>query len=200
MLAMTDPKTCPHCSTVFWRGLRTLQNWRATRYCTRACGYAAQRLDPTAQFWSKVERRGDDECWGWKAQKRWDGYGRFRNKQMGDANAAYPYKAVFAHRFSYELHHGPIPAGMSVMHTCDRPECTNPKHLRLGSHAENMRDMRVKGRGKGSKLTPELVREIRAKLEAENYRHGLMAELAKEYGVTNGVIGKIRDREIWSYV
>jgi hypothetical protein len=90
-----------------------------------------------ARFWEKVEKRGDDDCWGWKGHLRWDGYGRFRHMT----------KAVFAHRYSYELHHGQIPEGMSVMHVCDNPICTNPKHLRLGTHAENMADMKAKGRG-----------------------------------------------------
>jgi len=87
-------------------------------------------------FWSKVVKREGDKCWDWAGHTRWDGYGRFRHQ----------HKAVFAHRYSYELHHGQIPDGMSVMHTCDNPICTNPKHLRVGTHQENMDDMRAKGR------------------------------------------------------
>lgn len=97
------------------------------------CGAAAK----VAMFWSKVIKQPG--CWGWTGHTRWDGYGRFRHQ----------YKAVFAHRLSYEIHYGPIPEGMCVMHTCDNPICTNPKHLRLGTHLENMRDMRAKGRGRG---------------------------------------------------
>lgn len=48
---------------------------------------------------------------------------------------------------AYELTKGHIPAGMIVMHTCDNPPCCNPSHLVLGTQAENLADMRAKGRG-----------------------------------------------------
>src|SRR5262245_28628148 len=60
-------------------------------------------------------------------------------------------RLVLAHRVTYEHWHGPIPKGLEVMHTCDRPACCNPNHLVLGTHAENMADMRRKGRGKGQR-------------------------------------------------
>lgn len=65
-----------------------------------------------------------------------DGYGVFRHDG----------KTFSRHRFAYQLEYGPIPSGMVVMHTCDNPGCFNPKHLKLGTQAENMSDMRSKGR------------------------------------------------------
>ena len=94
------------------------------------------------RFFSKVDIKGDDECWEWKAATR-AGYGSFW----------YLGEQVPAHRFSYEFFNGPIPKGMLVRHlVCDNPLCVNPRHLALGTQVENMEDMKSKGRScKGDK-------------------------------------------------
>ena len=92
------------------------------------------------KFISKVERIPGISCWVWAGMTNaTSGYGmlwKVRGKSM-----------QAAHRVSYELHKGPIPEGMLVCHSCDFRLCVNPDHLWLGTDADNMRDMREKGRG-----------------------------------------------------
>lgn len=59
------------------------------------------------------------------------------------------WRPIKAPRVRWELAHGPIPDGLWVLHTCDRPVCVRLEHLWLGTRSDNMRDMYAKGRGGG---------------------------------------------------
>ncbi|KWH45855.1 HNH endonuclease [Burkholderia cepacia] len=108
-------------------------------------------------------------------------------------------KKHLAHRFAYERANGPIPAGLMVLHRCDNPKCCNVNHLFLGTHLDNMADMRAKGRGNkkpppiGSgpsaskaKLTEADVREIR-RARAEGIT---TVELSRRFNVHHSVISR----------
>lgn len=102
------------------------------------------------RFWGKVDRRGLDECWKWLGAKAPHGYGQIGTKSS---------KHMLAHRFSYELHYGPIPDndtyhGTCVLHKCDNPSCVNPAHLFLGTQSDNVADMIAKGRDNYGRRTP----------------------------------------------
>lgn len=139
------------------------------------------------RFWANAAVIDDeDSCWHWTAKINSDGYGEIRAPRM-----------TKAHRASWEIHFGPIPDGQSVLHRCDAPSCVRPSHLFLGTHLENMADMRSKGRGHGGfRLSSADVRSIRAR-SARGVRY---RELAIEYGVTKQTIGEIVRRVKWKRV
>lgn len=159
-----------------------------------------RRMRPlAARFWEKVDRRGPAECWEWTGARHGHGYGRIG---LGLATQG----TDVAHRVSWELHHGPIPDGMHVLHHCDNPPCVNPRHLFLGTHADNMRDALVKGRTslvhhKGSKhgrakLTEAIVRDCRRRVAAGETH----TALAREFGVSVGAIQHAVARITWQHV
>ncbi len=82
-----------------------------------------------ASFWDKV-KTDPYGCWEWQAYVDQNGYGQFM--VMG--------KRWFAHRFSWTISTGQIPAGMLICHSCDNKKCVRPDHLFLGDHSINALD------------------------------------------------------------
>ena len=88
------------------------------------------------RFWSKVDIKGEDDCWNWKAGIRGiTGYGCFK----------YNKKVVDSHRMVWFLIYGEFPK-LWVLHKCDNRLCCNPDHLFLGTYMDNIQDRNNKGR------------------------------------------------------
>lgn len=119
------------CSPAKLAALEKARRVRAERY---------RSLPMADLFWSKVDRRGPDECWTWLGGKH-RGYGIF----SGSANARPASRR--AHRTAWELTNSkPFPRGKLACHTCDNPSCVNPAHIWPGTPKDNTRDMLAKGR------------------------------------------------------
>lgn len=190
-------RVCAHCRAEFriWYYRRD-----SAAFCSTRCHGLARRDDAIARFWSKVNKSGPvaahrpelGRCWVWTGGCDGAGYARFW--LTGHKGNRVP-----VHRFSYELTKGPLRAGDLVLHECDNRACVNPDHLRAGTHVDNAQDTVGKGRHAHgektpiSKLTDDLVRQIRASTEG-------CWKAAKRFGVTATTISDVRRRKTWKHV
>lgn len=177
--------------------------------------------DPSAtlrdRFDAKVDRSaGPEGCWVWTASRTPFGYGEIG---LGGRRG----RIVRAHRLAFEFEYGDIPAGLEVCHRCDNPPCVNPRHLFLGTHADNMGDMAQKGRSwaknhpeemprgdnhplrrrpecaargvrvGGAKLNDDAVRAIRTSTLSQR-------ALAKAHGVSRRTIVFVQQGKTWKHV
>ena len=141
------------------------------------------------RFFAKVDAGAGGGCHLWLAARNAKGYGHFYMDRRG----------MRAHRAAWTIRNGPIPDGIQVLHTCDRPGCVNPDHLFLGTDADNSADMVAKGRaargednGK-AKLTAAQVVEIRKGTETDSV-------LAERYGINPVYLGHVRRGTNWSHI
>ena len=148
------------------------------------------------RFWSKVDKRGPNDCWEWTGCKAW-GYGQFR----------FDGSAKRAHRISWQIANGYIAPGTVVCHCCDNPSCVNPAHLFIGTHADNVADKMAKGRYRngvslgenhgGHVVNEKDIQEIRSLYRNGGYTY---ADLAQRFHVSRMQIGRIVNRQAWRHL
>lgn len=187
-------RTCRRCGKVFQaRRCRVKQGLGL--YCSRPCAYAGQKsttwTDLPDRFWANVDKSG--ECWIWTGLTTREGYG-----------LAYLHGRHYrAHRVADELTNGPIPDGVVICHRCDNPACVHPEHLFRGTQADNLDDMRAKGRDRYAygedasnvKLTGQQVDAIR-EMRSSGKLH---REIAEAFGVSTATVGRILAGRSWQH-
>lgn len=137
-------------------------------------------------FWSRVDKRGPDDCWPWVgAKNRKLGYGRFRRRGF----------VYLASRLAYLFTHGSLEGVTCVCHSCDNPNCCNPAHLFAGSHLDNSNDKRSKGR-MPMKLLESQVAYMKLLL-ANGFRP---SECARWYGIHVTYARKIARGVVWGHI
>lgn len=149
----------------------------------------SQRLE------GKFIQKGDDECWPWTAASDKHGRGRITIEGRVRVAAQVVLEAAGFPRPSSPNDH--------ALHKPDCPgSCSNPKHLRWGSHKENMVDKVISGSSRhkegifvGSKswLEEQDIRDIR------NSKMTL-ANLAELYEISSRSVWDIKKRKSWTWV
>lgn len=146
-------------------------------------------IAPEIRFLQHVHPEPMSGCWLWTAGMGRGGYGKFAKVWN---------HSISAHRFSWEMHRGEIPAGMMVLHRCDNRACVNPDHLFLGDQDANMADMVNKKRSARhernvkAKLTAADVEKIRARIPHESQQ-----AIARDFGVNQATISEIKCGHTW---
>ena len=154
-------------------------------------GKADHRPDDV-RFWEKVAITVDDQqCWEWQGCRNCKGYGRF------GANG----KIYETHVYSYFLAHNEWPC-QHVLHSCDNAPCVNPKHLRQGSHQDNMADRKARNRtAKGSRVPQSVLNEETVRRIKQMIANGARnVDIAQTFGIDPSAVSKIRGGKLWKHV
>lgn len=172
-------KSCPHCGASY-------KPVKSQAYCSLSCA-----------LWSRVDRRGVDECWPWTGPVGSHGYGAF--SFSGELRTSHT--AVAALETGRTGRVGS--AYLVAMHSCDNRRCCNPSHISVAPQKVNLADARAKGRmphtpPRGEKTRTAVlceadVRKIRASSDTNK-------ALSQKYGITPSGIWRVRSRKTWKHI
>lgn len=141
-------------------------------------------------FWKRIKVLSNNECWPWQGANR-AGYGTLK----------YQGKWWRSNRLAYFLTHNETPE--YVCHTCDNPQCCNPKHLFAGNPKTNTEDMISKKRhAHGARvpnavLNDETVLKLRKEYK-ENYV--TIKSLSRKYNLSPTVIAHALNGKTWKHL
>lgn len=149
------------------------------------------RTNEPVDVFKFIDMRGTDDCHHWLGT--WGGRARDKRPYFMAG-----YRRMVAYRWVYELVHGVILApDQSILHSCDNGGwpvgCCNPEHIRLGTHDENMTDMKLRER---HGLPATVVKAIRTLLSQGRTQ----AEIATLYGVSRETISALATGRVYGHV
>lgn len=157
-----------------------------------SCPYELKHI---RRLFSKLDIGDWDECWEYQGGCSSNGYGSIKIRPLGSRHT---------HRVTMEYWLGrPLATHEHVMHSCDNPPCCNPRHLSVGTHADNVADKMAKGRHiKGESHGQNVLTEDQVRLIRRRYAEGgvTQTELGNEYGVAQGHISSIVLRRTWRHI
>lgn len=184
---------CVRCSTPF-----TTRN-RGVSYCSKRCVRLAlpRPCIPIDQrFWHRVHF--SDGCWEFAGTRMRNGYGVI---SRGGRRGGH----VYAHRLSWMIFFGD-PGIYHVCHHCDNRLCVRPDHLFLGTTADNLADMRRKGREghgavRGSQSPVAKLHEADIQVIRDAVANGeTKVDVGRRYGITDSAIRAIVQLKTWKHV
>ena len=194
---------CHYCGQKFsdtpYRMRKRLSHTNGIVYCSKSCKMSGTRGAALIRFYTNIAKPiSFDQCWVWIGGTDSYNYGRLFVDQQ----------ERLAHRYSYEIHRGPIPPTLLVLHKCNNTRCVNPYfgHLYLGTAKDNTRDMLTSStyhppaglQGEHSSsavLTTADVLLIRALHHKEQ---GIA--LAHRFGVSPSTISAIQHGRLWKHL
>lgn len=124
------------------------------------------------------------------------GYGRVWDSEQHERRPA--------HVVAWEQANGrKVPPGLFVCHRCDVRLCIEPRHLFLGTHDDNMKDMARKGRGRsgnvrGSTHGQSILTEDQVSCIRRDRRRASL--IAKEHGIAVATVYNLRCGRGWRHV
>lgn len=134
------------------------------------------------EYWSRVKRGGEDECWEWTGAKKKSGHGVFSINSI-------------ATHIALAFDGRPRKDGLWALHSCDNPVCVNPKHLRWGTVQENVADMVERNRcSNGDQSLRPAFRSTQEIVDMALASHDTGRELGKKLGVSSTLINRIRQK------
>lgn len=191
---LSTAQPCSQCGDLFFPTLpycgRTQQ-----KYCSPQCAGRSRTQPLEEHFWERVDVRGPDDCWPWKAG---------RSNRFGYGTLSFNGKNELAHRVAYVLTFGAISIGMNILHSCDNPPCCNAfTHLREGTDKDNGADKAARARAPWGEnnpnaiLTESEVREIWQMLQSG---YSTLREIGDRFDRSPQTIFAIKSGQNWGRV
>lgn len=146
------------------------------------------------QFEARWEPVPEAGCWIWTGAYNNYGYGVLW----------WNYRPILAHRYSWQIHKGPIPENRILCHTCNTRCCINPDHLYAGTPKTNYDDSVRAGTATGypkqqgeqvggSKLKEVDIRIIRRSSDTNE-------NLARRFGISPSHMSRVRRGLYWNHI